>query len=339
MEKPYPGDSQTEKGGNAYGCIKQLYLQKKKNRSLKTLLSIGGWTYSVQKKFDVASTPEGRLRFANSAVKLLADWGFDGIDLDWEYPEDREQAQWYVDLLKAVRERLDEYAAENGQHYHYLLTVAAGAGPEKYRIQHLKEMDKYIDTWHLMAYDYAGAWDKSAAAHSSNLFPASKDIQSTMFDTDQAVKDYIANEISPSKIILGLPLYGRSFGGTEGLGKPFVGVGGGSYEQGIWVYKDLPRPGSDVHFDKALGASYSYNNETKELVSFDDVQSTKAKANYIKNKHLGGAFYWDASGDKKGEGSLVETMAQVLGKLDKSSNMLEYPASKYDNIRNGMAGA
>ncbi len=202
----------------------------------------------------------------------------------------------------------------------------------------LAGMDPYLDAWHLMAYDYAGSWD-ATTGHQSNMFVNPSNPQSTKFSTDRAVSDYLARGIPAHKIVMGMPLYGRAFEATKGLGLPYSGIGEGSTEPGIWRIRDLLRPGGREIYDDVAGASYSFNNATGELVSYDTVASVKRKAAYLLKEGLGGAVFWEASGDRQGDGSLVAAVAGKMKTLEGAENLLAYPVSRYDNIRNGMPGA
>ncbi|KAM0282486.1 hypothetical protein ACHAQH_003000 [Verticillium albo-atrum] len=333
----FAGDNTTEPGTNAYGMIKQIYKKKQANRGLKVLLSIGGWTYSP-KFAPVAADETKRARFVSSAVKLIADWGMDGIDVDWEYPNTPEMNKHCVLLFRELRHALDAYSSKHANGYHFLLTFAAPAGPDNYEAFDMPAMDKQLDYWSLMGYDFAGSWDNTTG-HGSNIFTNPANPLATKYSLNQAIRDYFKGGVAPSRFNLGIPLYGRGFNNTQGLGKPYSGIPVGSLgEVGTWVYKDLPRPGAKVYFDPVAQATYSYDEKTKQLVTFDDLNSVSHKVDYLKSLGLGGAMFWEAAGDKTGDQSIVSFVAKSLG-LETSQNLLSYPVSQYDNIRNNLGKA
>ncbi|ROT40847.1 endochitinase [Sodiomyces alkalinus F11] len=340
LERRYPTDSWNDIGTNAYGAIKQLYLRKKANRRLKTLLSIGGWTWSTNFPA-AASTPQTRATFARTAVGLMKDWGFDGIDVDWEYPANDAEAANQVLLLQAVRDELDRYAASHAPGYHLLLTIASPAGPLHYNRMRLAELARVIDNFYLMAYDFAGSWD-AVSGHQANLYPNPQNPAATPFSADGAVRGYLDAGVPAAGIVLGMPIYGRDFRNTDGPGRPYQGVGQGSWEAGVWDYKDLPRPGAAVSFDPVAQASYSYDSANRHLVSYDTPAVVRSKVSYLRQRGLSGSMFWEASGDRTGAESLLQTSFEALGGAggqDSTLNLLSYPDSRYDNIRNGMEPA
>lgn len=339
IEKHYPEDSWNDIGGpNIYGCLKQLFLLKQKHRNFKTLLSIGGWTYSANFAAP-AATPEGRQKFAESAVTLLKDCGFDGLDIDWEYPKDAKEANNLVLLLKATRTALDTYAKRVGVHpKRLLLTVACPAGAANFEKMQLREMDQVLSFWNLMAYDYAGSWD-SVAGHQANVFPSRQAPNSTPFSSSAAVDHYIQQGVHPGKIVLGCPLYGRAFCNTAGPGTPFDGVGEGSWEKGVWDWKVLPLAGHQLHEDMEAIASWSHDPASGTMVSFDTVKVAEQKANWVRERGLGGVMWWESSGDLGPAGGVVSLVTRTLvGQghgMEYVENVIHYPESQYENLRKG----
>ena len=187
-----------------------------------------------------------------------------------------------------------------------------------------------------MAFDYMGPGFSNFTGHLSNVYPSKSNPATTDFNTAQAI-DYYKSQISSSrKIVLGMPLYGRSFANTFGLGQKFNGSGDGTWEAGVLDYKALPLNGSTVYTDKKTIASWSYDNKTRQLVSFDTPEVQTLKAKYLKKEKLGGARWSDSSSDRTDNKSLVGTVSKALGGvkgLQRNVNNLYYPLSKYDNVR------
>ncbi|KAL8698588.1 MAG: hypothetical protein Q9201_006489 [Fulgogasparrea decipioides] len=361
--KRFPTDSANETGSNLYGCLKQLYLQKKRHRHLKTILSIGGATFTENFANPLA-TASGRSVFVNSSVALLADLGFDGLEFDWESPTNASQAENFVSVLKELRGALNQFSLSHNLTYKFLLAAAVQANPKLFNIVQSAAMDKYLDYWNLMAYDYAGSFN-NLTGHASNLYPSYSNSLSTPFSTQRVLNTYLAAGVPRQKIILGMPLYGRAFLDTTGWGKPYHGVGNGSWgQEGVWDYKTLPLAGAKEVYDLEIGGSYSYEptmnsaNGTVnsmygyrnvsinrggrvDVVTYDNKEMAVKKAEYILENGLGGGIWWESSGDKAGEESLIGTVARVLersGGLDRCQNWLRYPMSRYENLRKGMPG-
>ncbi|KAJ3570369.1 hypothetical protein NP233_g4450 [Leucocoprinus birnbaumii] len=338
----YPGDSWNDVGTNLYGNLKAIYKLKKEHRHLKSLLSIGGWTYSPS-FHPVVTNPALRAEFVKSSVQLLEDYGFDGLDVDYEYPSNDNEARGYVELLRELRIALDNHAKAKKADYRFLLTIAAPCGPQNYQKLHIAEMDKYLDFWNLMAYDFSGSWDNKAN-HQANL-------HGPPLNAHDAVQYYHSHGVARSKLVLGIPLYGRSFANTHGPGHSFSGTGQGTWEAGVYDYRVLPLPGSQVAEDPRLGASWTYDPIKKEMISFDSESVGKLKGEYIKKEGLGGSMFWELSGDKgtHREGleggfgkdpqpgqSLVKLVKNAMGPLHNGENWLTYEKSKFDNMRQGM---
>jgi len=235
-------------------------------------------------------------------------------------------------LLKELRNALDKYSESQNSSYKFLLTAAMPCGEDHYKKMDLKKMNKYLDIFYLMAYDFQGSWS-SKTGHQSNLYGGN-------LSTDKAVKYYINHGVDNDKIVIGMPMYGRAFQNTDGFGSPYNGIGEGTWEQGLYDYKKLPRPGAIEHFDDKAVASHSYCATDREFVTYDNPQVVIHKTDYIKSNNLRGVMFWELSGDfpTSNERSLLFSAYCGLGgkdALDQTPNHRFFPDSIYENVRNG----
>lgn len=282
--------------------FKMLQALKLRNPALKTLISVGGWSWSSRFS-DVALTDASRDAFADSSVDFMIKYGFDGIDIDWEYPvsgglvtnvKRPEDKQNFTLLLQKLREKLDARGLVDGKHY--LLTIAGGASSGYIGNVELAKIYPYLDFASIMTYDIHGTWD-SYADFNAPLFINSDISGQYKWSVDSSVNAWLAASFPREKIVIGIPFYGYLYSSVpnqnNGLYQTFRGANSIGYGQIAKNY--LNQPGYISYFHSQSMVPWLFNGST--FISYDDPQSISLKTNYINSKGLAGAMIWELSQD------------------------------------------
>ncbi|CAG5136776.1 unnamed protein product, partial [Candidula unifasciata] len=279
---------------------KQFNSLKKKNPALKTLLAVGGWTHGSQPFTDMVSTEARRKSFIQYAVEYLRTHEFDGLDLDWEYPANRgsppEDKQRFVHLSKELRQAFDLEASKTGKE-RLLLTMAVPGGPRTVESGYdVKSLNKYVDFFNLMSYDLHGSWSP-VIGHHSPLFGGDKwfDSKTDATNVEKTVDLYTEMGAQPEKIVLGLPLYGKTFKLCEKGHSPGDKSCGAANPDTMNYYEILKRlkEGSLVrHWMEDELVPYAVSLKDRLWIGYDDEESVRAKVNYAKKRKLAGVMVW-----------------------------------------------
>ncbi|KAJ3007660.1 UNVERIFIED_CONTAM: hypothetical protein HDU68_003412, partial [Siphonaria sp. JEL0065] len=186
--------------------------------NLRTVISVGGWSGSVHFS-NIAKSPTATANFVKNIHKYIKDNGFDGIDIDWEYPGggglscnavDPNDAINFVTLLKALR-------AEVGPNM--LLSIAASPNVERYvvnGVNYLKDIAEQLSYIQVMTYDIYGSWSPYADFNSALNMPSASDPQQpaangAQFSIASSLKDFEKVGVPKSKLVPGVAFYGRSW--------------------------------------------------------------------------------------------------------------------------------
>lgn len=287
------------------GNFNQLRKLKAANPNLKVLWSFGGWTWSSG--FTAAAAdPTG---FADSCYALLNDprWAglFDGIDIDWEYPNacglscDASGPQAFDKVVTALRNRFGSSFLVTAA-----ITADGSAGGKIDAADYATAATKL--SWIMpMTYDYFGAWNPQGPTAPNAPLTSYPGIPQAGFDAADAVDKLLGKGIPASKILLGVGFYGRGWTGVtqSAPGGTATGPAPGTYEQGIEDYKVLktrcPATGT-------VGGT-AYGKCGSEWWSYDTPATIASKMAWAKGKGLGGAFFWELSGDTS-NGELISAM-------------------------------
>ncbi|MBB5628288.1 glycosyl hydrolase family 18 protein [Sphaerisporangium krabiense] len=304
------GQADTWDNGALRGSFNQLRKLKAKYPGLKVIYSFGGWTWSG----GFPQAAQNPTAFANSCYNLVEDprWAdvFDGIDIDWEYPNacgltcDTSGPNALKGLTQALR-------AKFGQSYIITaaITADASAGGKIEKTDYAGAAQS-LDWYNVMTYDFFGAWaDKGPTAPHSPL-TSYQGIPQEGFNTEEAIAKLKAQGVPGNKLLLGIGFYGRGWTGVTQAtpGGTATGAAPGTYEAGIEDYKVLktrcPSNGT------IAGTAYAFCNG--QWWSYDTPATITSKMQWAKSQGLGGAFFWELTGDTT-NGELIAAMKSGLG--------------------------
>ncbi len=268
-----------------------------KHPHILPVLSVGGW--GAGGFSEAAATAEGRERFVASALSLMEQHGFLGLDMDWEYPgssaagiaslpEDREN---FTHLLQLLRQGLDSLTAKDGRQR--LLACALGASPALVSHIECAKVSKLVDQVNLMTYDMYTAF--RCAHHTALLPPERQD----MITADDAVAAYTAAGIQPAKIMLGCAMYARVFRHDGSMLPPLFAE---SFSDGseTMPYFRIRQDTALTHaFDETCKAAYAY--DSARFLTHDSPASIAHKLAYVRNRKLMGLMCWEYTSDYQGE--------------------------------------
>lgn len=274
--------------------IAGLKMLKQVRPALQMLISIGGGG-DLEKQFKkVVESPEAMAQFTTSCLVLMKRWGFDGLDMDWEFTQP-EYKEPFTALMSEMRRQIDEQGRKDGRTY--LLTMAAPAGPWGMARLELDKIQPLVDWINLMTYDYYGSWS-TATGFLAPLYTSPGDPQG--LSVDKTVHAYLDAGVPPGKLVLGVPFYGAAWQGVGQANNGLFQPNGGIFNQGAMDYREIAAnyAGSFTLYrqEKSL-APWLYDSQQGVMITYDDPQSLKEKTAYAQKLGLGGMMIWQLAGD------------------------------------------
>lgn len=316
---------------------------KAKNPAIKTLISVGGWNFNdcnaspadtvgqgsaTCEIFSTIAKSEANIRaFAANIISFCRAWGFDGFDLDWEYPvvaghnnnhkvdgEFQNEMTDYADYITMLRVLKEEFAKENPTHP-LLLTAAVGVGKGTVDTAYdIPNMSLYLDQINLMTYDMHGGWESRTGCNAP-LYATDEDVafggavgagvETTGYplSVSWAVDYWLEHGAKPEQLTVGLGTYGRGWklanaAENNGYNAPATGKstpGVSSKEAGYLAYYEimdlLANNQATRYYDEERQCPYIVTNDG-EWIGYDDKISMKAKVDFLKTRNIRGTMFW-----------------------------------------------
>ena len=267
---------------------------------VKVLLSLGGWGWDKQFAAMV-SKPEAEDRYVQSVLAMVDAFDYDGIDLDWEYPDTTEEVAGFERLAKRFRKQLDILGVKKKRPMIQTMAAAANASTLKWLSNEL--LLETMDWVNVMTYDMAGDWT-DYAGHHSPLFASAKQPGSPR-STELSMKYLVARGMPANRLALGIPLYGKGFAVSEPYAstkdrKPGQRAPGGHYSRLAQLQKEQ---GWIRQWDDETKNPWLVAPDRSAVIGYDDAESIALKTEWAMKLGLRGVFFWEINQDRLADGT------------------------------------
>ncbi|XP_068144040.1 acidic mammalian chitinase [Drosophila tropicalis] len=294
---------------NGLGFISKTIALKQQNPKLKVLAVVGGWNEGSIKYSAMAADPVKRAKFVSSSLDFIQKHGFDGLDLDWEYPAQRGGAdadrENFVTLLREIKETYDKYGLELG--------IAVGASEASAILSYdIPAISQHLTFINVMTYDFHMALDGYLG------------LNAPLPEVQQSIDYWLSAGAPPEKLILGIGFYGHSYQMSDSSqnwpGASCIGPGSaGAYtrESGFLGYHEICQNNWQTVFDEETSSPYAFQGD--QWIGYDNPASIELKMQLVESRNLGGAMMWSIETDDFrglcGESyPLLKAMNRAMGK-------------------------
>jgi GH18 family chitinase len=271
------------------------------------VISVGGYDVSRTPRFaQVAADPVARAKFAAALRNFCLTYGYDGVDIDWEYPAASGRANTTL-FFQELRAALSSVSPP------FTLSIASAA-TDWSNAYDWSVMKDILDWVGVMTYDFYGSWTTKVGPNSP--------LYGNYTQTDQgwvvnSVESYRSKGVPNSKLLIGTAFYGWQFNGGS-----MYGPGVGTAQKGYNTIVPLMQSGWTRSWDAVGHVPYLTNAAQTSIISYDDSVSIGEKMTYVKNQGLGGTIIWALGQDysSTGQQPLLRAVAAGLGLITRVEN-------------------
>ncbi len=254
---------------------------------VKVLLSLGGENSGKSFFNDMGRNPKATQHFVQSVTDLLLKYHYDGIDMDWEFPESKEDGKNLTAMMVLFKDELAKRAPNA------IMTMALNSGDWVGKYFDAKTLSSIVAFGNVMTYDFHGPWGSNG--HNAPLYPVAGDKTEESGNVIQGMDYWAKTRKWPAaKLLVGIPCFGHGFVG-EWYGKPKEKT-----KYSDFHFSDslkLVKEGWEKRWDSEAAVPYLASKDGSEFISYDDEKSVGLKADWAKKMRFPGIFFWEITED------------------------------------------